>query len=338
MSVSASENKTSLAQEAADWYARLRSDSVSEVEEARFRAWLSGDPARRREFDELTELWDKLGGVAESPEVLSELRRAHTPPSTVTVAAASTDSLVPLRSVVGWALAAGIACVAGFLSWQHLFASETYSTGLGELSTVSLSDGSVVTLNTSSRVQVKFSGSERRVEVQQGQANFEVAKDAARPFIVIAGSGHVRALGTSFDVYERARDIVVTLIDGRVAVSPDAAAGSRGEVTLNAGDQVVYSARGGALERNTVDLRRVTAWHNRKLDFTDTPLSEAIAEANRYSRQKIELRAPGLAGETLSGVFDAGHNEALADGLRAYFGLRVERVGDDLIVLTQGAR
>ena len=196
MSVSAPENRSSPAQEAADWYARLRSDSVSEVEEARFRAWLSGDPARRREFDELSDLWDKLSGVSESPEVLRELRRSNMAPAAIVNATAAAPPRASRRAVVGWALAAGIAGVAGFISWQHLFSTDTYSTGLGELSTVSLADGSVLTLNTSSRVQVKFSGTERRVDVLQGQANFKVAKDASRPFIVSAGTGHVRALGT----------------------------------------------------------------------------------------------------------------------------------------------
>jgi transmembrane sensor len=332
MSVSAPEQGSSAKQEAADWYARLRSDSVSEVEEARFRAWMSGDPARRREFDELTELWDRLSGVAQSPEVLAELN----PTSTATGA-----SRVSRRAVVGWALAAGVAGVAAFASWQH-FAPETYSTGLGELSTVSLSDGSVITLNTLSQVNVRFSGGERRVEVVQGQANFDVAKDRSRPFIVIAGVGEVRALGTSFDVYRRTNDVVVTLIEGGVAVVPEAATDARSQVSLRPGDQVVYDRQygepGRSLQRTTVDLNRVTAWRSRKLDFTDTPLIEAIAEANRYSRQKIELRAPALEQATLSGVFDAGQNEAVADGLRAYFGLHIERAGDELIVLTQSTR
>jgi transmembrane sensor len=338
MSVSAPENRATTAQEAADWYVRLRSDSVSEVEEARFRAWLSGDPARRREFDELSELWDKLSGVARSPEVLRELSQANRAPTAITATTTVAPPRTSRRAVVGWALAAGVAGVAGFMSWQHLFSADTYSTGIGELSKVSLADGSVLTLNTSSRVQVKFSGSERRVDVLQGQANFEVAKDTSRPFIVSAGTGQVRALGTSFDVYQRDDDVVVTLIEGRVAVSPDASTGTRSEVTLGPGDQVMYDGQDDVLQRTRVDLRRVTAWHARKLDFTDTPLSDAIAEANRYSRQKIELRAPDLAGATLSGVFDAGQNEALADGLRAYFGLHIEHVGEDLIVLTQGAR
>jgi|GEM_PF-233211 len=191
-----------LTEEAADWQARLRSGSVPEVEQVRCRAWLSGDPGRRREFDALSSLWDKLEGVAQSPEVLAERRR---------IARAGRAGRTSRRAMAGWALAAGVAGVAGFLSWQRMAPSTEYATGVGEQSAVQLADGSVITLNTSSRVSVRLSGGQRRVEILRGQANFEVAKDPSRPFIVRAGNGEVRALGTAFDVYERGEDTVVTL-------------------------------------------------------------------------------------------------------------------------------
>ena len=341
---------SSLTQEAADWHARLRSESLSEVEEARFRAWLSGNPARRREFDEVSDLWDKLEGVAQSTEVLAELHRVAKP---------TAPERVSRRAVLGWALAASVAGAVGFVSWKRLLATETYSTGVGEQRSVPLSDGSVVTLNTSSQVRVRFSSGQRRIEVLHGQANFEVAKNPDRPFIVSAGDGEVLALGTVFDVYRRTHDIVVTLIEGRVAVVPDVPAGESGAtvglvasaiapsaaklaeahaIVITAGEQVTYGARGRAPVRKNADLHRVAAWRSRKLDFADTPLAEAIVEANRYSRLKIELRAPQYADAKISGIFDAGRNEALAEGLRAYFGLQVERPVEDLIVLTQQAR
>lgn len=318
-------NETSLTQEAADWHARLRSESLSEVEEARFRAWLSGDPARRREFDELSALWDKLDSVARSPEVLDERR------AIAKTTATPEPMRVSRRAVVGWALAAGAAGVAGFLSWQRLFASDTYATAVGEQRTVPLSDGSIVTLNTSSQVRVRFSRGERRIDILGGQVNFEVARDPARPFIVRArNGGEVRALGTVFDVYERAKDVVVTLLEGRVAVTPGEAADV---VELTAGQQVSFGV-GQSPERAQIDLEHAGAWRSRKLVFADTPLAEAIADANRYTRQQIELRAPQLADAKISGTFDAGRNEALAEGLQAYFGLQVEHSGPDRIVLS----
>lgn len=338
-----------LTQEAADWYARLRSEAVSEVEVARFRAWIAGNPAHRREFDEVSAMWDALQGVAESPEVAAELQSLRPEAAT-----GAEPRRLSRRAVVGWALAASAAGAAGFLTWQRLFASETYATGVGEQRTVPLADGSILTLNTASRVKVHFSGTRRRMEILAGQANFEVAKDAARPFIVSAGHGEVLALGTVFDVYRRASDTVVTLIEGRVAVVPEVPAGRSGAsaellsggtpgaekqaqlhaLVLNAGEQVRYGAPGRAPERTHADLQRVSAWRDRKLDFAETPLAEAIAEANRYTPVKIELRAPELADARISGVFQAGRNEAVAEGFGAYFGLDVERSGEDRILLT----
>ncbi|MEJ0038209.1 MAG: FecR domain-containing protein [Gammaproteobacteria bacterium] len=319
-----------LTREAADWHARLRSQALSEVDEARFRAWLAGNPARRQEFDEISAMWDQLGALAQSPEVLGELHRAEP-----AIEAPAAPRRVSRRMVVGWALAASVVATAGIASWQWLSAPELYATGVGEQKIVPLGDGSVVTLNTSSRVNVRFSRSQRRVEVLSGQANFAVAKNAARPFIVSAGGGETLAVGTEFDVYQRGDDTLVTLIEGRVTVTSPLAGASA--IALIAGEQVTYSAQ-RAPRRTMADLQRASAWRARKLDFADTPLREAISEANRYSKLKIELRGAELADAKISGVFEAGRNDSVAEGVRAYFGLHLERFGDDLIVLSQAAR
>jgi transmembrane sensor len=352
-------------QEAADWHARMRREALSELDEARFRAWLAGNPARRQEFDAISAMWNQLGALADSPEVLAELRSAelggaerhsaklgdaerHGVELRGAEPVAAARRLVALppsgqaapprvsrRTVMGWALAASVVASAGVVSWQWLSAPEIYTTGVGEQKIVPLGDGSVITINTSSRISVRFTRSHRRVEVLSGQANFSVAKDTARPFVVSAGGGQTLAVGTEFDVYQRAGDTVVTLIEGRVTVTSPLA--GTPAIGLTAGEQVSYSAH-GAPEKKTADLRRTSAWRSRKLDFADTPLREAISEANRYSNLKIELRGAELADARISGVFEAGRNDSLAEGVRAYFGLRLERHGDDLIVLSPAAR
>jgi transmembrane sensor len=324
--MSATEQRDRITQEAAEWHARLRRESLTEVEEARFRAWLAGNPARRREFDAISAMWDEMSALAQSPEVLRELQ---TIPERAPPPAAARP--VSRRTFVGWALAAGVVATAGVASWQWLSAPELYVTGLGEQKIVPLGDGSTVTLNTSSKMSVRLSRNERRIELLSGQASFAVAKDPARPFIVSAGGGETLAVGTEFEVYRRGEDTLVTLIEGRVTVtSPQA--GTPG-ISLTAGEQVSYSARHAAL-RSKVDLQRASAWRAKKLDFADTPLSEAISEANRYSKLKIELRGTDLADAKISGVFEAGRNDSVAEGVRAYYGLRLERFGDDLIVLS----
>jgi transmembrane sensor len=330
MSMSEQVKDPRITQEAADWHARLRGDSLSDTVEARFQAWLAGNPARRRELDAISAMWDQLGALADSPEIQDELRRAEQ-----TTAEVPAARRVSRRAMVGWALAASVVATAGAVSWQWLSAPELYATGVGERKSVSLGDGSVVTLNTASRISVHFTRSHRRVEVLSGQADFAVAKDAARPFIVDAAGGETVAVGTEFDVYLRADDTVVTLIEGRVTVTPPLAGAS--PIALNAGERISYSAHRPP-QRTTADLRRASAWRSGKLDFAETPLREAISEANRYSNLRIELRGAELADARISGVFEAGRNDSLAEGVSAYFGLRLERFGDDLIVLSPAAR
>lgn len=343
-----------MAAEAADWYARLRASDVSEIESLRFRAWLAGDPARRREFEAIDALWADLAAIEHSPEVMrvrESLAARH-------------------RKERRWhgylAVAATLlVCIGGaFGAWLHWNAGRVV-TSIGEQRMVPLADGSVVALNTSTEIKLRFSADVREVELLRGQANFDVAKDPDRPFVVTAGGGEVRAVGTMFDVYKAADKVTVTLIEGKVAVTPrriapanvatqldtkkaphDDAASKAAEIVLAAGEQLSFATQASdermkpaeIVKLAPVDVPRVTAWRSRKLDFSDTPLLEAIAEANRYSHEQIVLDAPELANARISGTFDAGKNEAFVEGLQTYFQLDVERAGGDRIVLSRRAQ
>jgi transmembrane sensor len=201
---------------------------------------------------------------------------------------------------------------------------------------VPLADGSVVTLNTATEIRLHFSADRRGVELVSGQANFEVAKDASRPFVVTAGGSEVRAVGTQFDVYKTADKVTVTLIEGKVAIkeAPVEAGAGALEVNLAAGEQLSYETKTGAVRRASADIPRVSAWRTRKLDFSDTPLTDAIAEANRYSRVQIQLDAPELQSARISGTFEAGRSDLFVEGLQTYFQLNVDRSADHRIVLT----
>lgn len=325
------------ATEAADWYARLRAENVPEIDAARFRAWISGDPARRREFEAIDEFWEDLKGIEDSPEVRRE--RSAIAQRRSKAARRSNGT----RRSVAWAAAAAVLLVLGTTFWIYHGPADRYVTAIGEQRTVPLADGSVVTLNTATEIRLAFSPQRRDVELISGQANFEVAKDPNRPFVVTAGDRAVRAVGTQFDVYKTADKVTVTLIEGKVAVIPNesppaVAAGAAStrpeEIMLTAGEQLSFRVKARAVERKSADIPRVEAWRSRKLDFNDTPLTEAIAEANRYSGTQIVLEAPDLKGARISGRFDAGRSDLFVEGLRGYFRFHVEQTPDHRIVLT----
>jgi transmembrane sensor len=323
--------------EAADWYARLRAENVSEIDAARFRAWIAADPAHRREFESIDDFWSDLEVIAASPEVLREraaIARRR--------AAAARKPIRPGRRIV-WAAAAAVLLVIGVVAFTHGARTDRYVTGIGEQRIVTLSDGSVITLNTATDLRLDFSPARRGVELVSGQANFEVAKDAARPFVVTAGNRSIRAVGTQFDVFKSGDKVTVTLIEGKVAVTPadvSPASASRSlstkpdEIVLAAGEQLSYGLKSAPTAPKDADIRRVEAWRVRKLDFSDTPLAEAIAEANRYSVAQIVLEAPAFKDERISGRFEAGRNDLFAEGLEGYFHFHVERLRDGQIVLT----
>jgi transmembrane sensor len=338
MSHSHAAERSSIATEAADWYARLRAENVTELDAVRFRAWIAGDPERRREFEAIDAFWDDLGAIDNSPEVLRERvaiarRRALSPKA---APAPATTVRRRYRGKGLWAAAAAMLLVLGTVIWIQQQTANGYVTNIGEQRTVPLADGSVVTLNTATEIRLHFSPDRRGVELVSGQANFEVAKDASRPFVVTAGGSEVRAVGTQFDVYKTADKVTVTLIEGKVAVreSQVEAGTSPAEINLTAGEQISYETKTGAVRRVSADIPRVSAWRVRKLDFSDTPLADAIAEANRYSRVQIELDAPELQNARISGTFEAGRNDLFVEGLQSYFQLNVERSADRLIVLT----
>lgn len=332
MTDSRPQSSSSVATEAADWYARLRSDDVSAMDALRFRAWLGGDPARRQEFEAIDAFWADVGAIEQSPEVRGIKE---------SIAASRRRKSGWLKQAT-WSIAATLvlAVTGGWLVWEH-WSEDRYSTDVGEQRTVPLADGSIITLNTNTEVKLHYSSTTRAVELLRGQANFEVGKDPGRPFIVRAGAGSVRALGTVFDVYKNAEKVTVTLIDGKVAVTHGGSSqqgvspGEAADIVLAAGEQVSFAKAEGSLQRASVDVTRVTAWRARKLDFSNTPIREAIAEANRYSRDQIVLESTQLGNARISGVFEAGKIDLVVEGLQTYFNLDARRTDDHRILLRE---
>ncbi len=207
---------------------------------------------------------------------------------------------------------------------------------------LTLADGSIVNLDARSRLRVSFENEVRFVALESGQASFQVAKDPARPFRVRAGEHTVVALGTEFNIEILRDTLLVTLIEGHVAVvasESDAASGSalpetgsESAVELNVGQQFVAAGRERAQVRNGVDLGRATAWQNGKLFFNDEPLASAAERMNRYARVQIQVD-PAIERIGISGVFKAGDTNAFMDAVTSYFPVRADRTDDGQIRL-----
>jgi len=207
------------------------------------------------------------------------------------------------------------------------------STGIGERKTVTLADGSQVTLDTDSAAAIRFDDQERHVELRRGRANFAVARDPRRPFQVRAGGLTVTAIGTNFDVSAISRAPAVILIDGRVVVEAPGTAGQADHAFLSPGQGLTLSSSGRLTKPSMIDLATATGWQEDRLVFTNETANQAIMQANRYSVRKIRLLDEASGGKRLEGSFRAGDTDALAAALCAFLDLKIVKKTNNTLVL-----
>jgi transmembrane sensor len=207
--------------------------------------------------------------------------------------------------------------VAGWMSWRA-WVDPTYTTGVGEQRVVRLDDGTRLSLNSGTCVVITYSDSERRVELVRGEAFFEVAHNAARPFIVTAGDQQVVAIGTSFVVRYEAARTAITLLDGSVRVSPATDVG----LTLAPGERVTFAA-GGSRRLDEPKIEAVTAWRRGEVMLDSTQLEDAVAELNRYDKNTLIIDDPRIATLSISGIYHAGDSRGFAHTIAKLYGLEI---------------
>ena len=247
-----------------------------------------------------------------------------------------------LRSLVfGPAGAIAAACVTAYIVFGlpgvgiNGVAKNLIETGIEETRVVVLEDGSRIVLDRQSRLRVAFTPAARDVELLDGQAHFEVAKNPNRPFRVRTRSAEVVAVGTMFDVATVPARTTVTLIEGRVnvrTISGPAQAEPKVEA-LVPGQQLGIASDGQFLDKRVVKIENVTAWQRGTIILDDMPLPEALTAMNRYSVTQIVIRGPALQSRRVSGVFRIGDVETEAIALERYFNLREASRSEQAIVL-----
>jgi transmembrane sensor len=192
-----------------------------------------------------------------------------------------------------------------------------------------LEDGSVVELNTNSKVRARFTPQLREIHLLRGEAVFKVAKNPNRPFRVSAGSTQIFAVGTEFNVYARQTQTVVTVIEGRVRVTDHsqetrATNLSGRDLELTVGEQAVIAPHQPIARVKLADSRQAVSWTERRLIFEDTPLSEAADEFARYNPKHIRIEDPKLRNLKVSGVFNATDPASLVEFVEAYGSVRIQ--------------
>ncbi|HRG56163.1 MAG TPA: FecR domain-containing protein, partial [Lacunisphaera sp.] len=204
-----------------------------------------------------------------------------------------------------------------------------------------LPDGSVIELNRGAVVTEHFTAGERRVRLERGEAHFQVAKDAARPFFVEAGGVAVRAIGTAFNVRLDQASVEVLVTEGKVSVAASSAPGAEPVIPLmgmNERTVVSFAPAAPAPQVTLVppaEIEARLAWQPRLLDFTSVPLPEIVAEFNRRNPVRLVLADDALRQLRLSATFRSDNVEGFVRLMESDFGMNVSWRDDDEIVLRQ---
>ncbi|MEJ1961326.1 MAG: FecR domain-containing protein [Gammaproteobacteria bacterium] len=331
-----------IAQNAALWYEKMKesADLGDRTRNAEFVQWLAESPRHLESFLSIAgqapfvrkafasgafDLQKQLRTV--SPDV------AHFP-APIAEGADIERMAMPARrrrwraGIAAAAIVAAAVCVPlfhSYLSWQR------FETPVGEQRTIQLAEGSVVNLNASSHLEVRFEDGRREIRLERGEATFNVAHDALRPFRVHTPDATVQAVGTRFNVYARPDGTTaVAVLDGKVSVTGDA---NMEPVPLAAGEATnVHS--GKRIEREKpADVTEAIAWQQRKLIFRRTSLADIATEFNRYNKAtRIRLEAVEPGRFRYSGAFNADDPESLALFLEHEPDLTVERLGREIVV------
>jgi transmembrane sensor len=296
----------------------LRADNRSNVDERAFQAWLSEDAAHAAAFESVNAMWEAAGGLTDK---LSEpvLRR---------------QAPVHRRALLAGMGACATAVVGGSV-WQSAYAG-VYSTDVGEQKHVALEDGTQVFLDTDTRIRVDFSNTLRRVALERGRANFRVAPDSKRLFVVEGAGRQIVGSGTSFDARRDGDRISVVLISGRAALQPDAAVPAQKPVELSAGERAIATET--QIRRDKPNLVPLLAWQTGQAIFENEKLADAAAEMNRYTTTKLVVDDAEIGSMRLSGVYRVGDNTAFARSVASLLPVSVEWFSDHVELVRDNSR
>lgn len=323
-------------EQAARWCLAFAEGDLSPSARAAFDRWIA-DPINEQAFAEAAAVWNLVDVAATTPELvimrraaLSDFARATAPWH---------------RRIPAWAGAIAAMLLVAIVSTAIFYRPvEIYRTGIGERRIAMLADGSKLSLDADTEVDVRLSRGRRDLTLVRGRAKFDVAHDPLRPFAVAAGDKIVVATGTSFSVEMLDRKVHVLLYEGHVAVldghdarpvprqGGDAVRRTAADQGLVPGKELI--APFGPAATATIapaDEQRSASWEGGQLSFDDEPLASAVERVNRYAREKIAIddRAAAIR---VNGVFKAGDTDAFVEGVSAVGSLRASRDGERILL------
>lgn len=309
-----------LLEQALEWFFMLQSEDCTDEDRRHFNLWYGQSEENRAAYAHAEWLWstqDQLRNEKDIPG-LESARRVRSRRSAVRVLGISVLLLMS-------------SALAG-IGWMEYSAETiTYSTAQGERQAVLLSDGTVVDLNTATRLHAKISLLRRMIVLDEGEAIFNVRHESLRPFSVQVGGLAIRDIGTRFNVRRQDDMVTVAVLQGAIEVNDE---------RLDEGYQRNYRPESGLSSAQPIDSEQVEAWKHGRLVFRKSLLKDVIAELERYHPVRIVFADPSIARQTLSGTFDTDDLELFLASVGKILPIHVQSLPNqgERIFLVEGAR
>jgi transmembrane sensor len=322
--------RAEIEEQAAVWTWRLDAGALSASDTQAYESWLRQDPRHRRAMEDLSKVWQALDGLAEA-------KRGE---KIATFTDVQRRDVRSTRQRWWYAAAASVLVAIGAVLWLRQGSEiQTLSTAVGQQRNVTLADGSIVSLNTNTILETDLSRELRQIYLRKGEAHFQVAHDRSRPFLVHAGDAVVRAVGTEFEVrLHNDQHVDVVVNEGRVEVQ-DAALAGQGVVlpmvrALSAGQALSTASADYVVKPVTpAQLSSELAWREGAIVFDGEPLSEAIAEIERYTDARIIVTDAHTAALPVGGRFRTDDLPGFIDGLQTALPVAIRRTPDGLVYI-----
>jgi transmembrane sensor len=350
---------TSVREEAIAWLIKLDDETpLSSSDHERLHEWTRRSPFHRQQLKEVVERWGRMNVLTDLAVPLGHLNN-------------NTSGGRP-RSGIFVRIAAVAASIVGGLLFGYSQLNDElsladsngyYATAVGEQETARLSDGSVVLLNTGTRIRVDYSEGSRDVHLLQGEAHFTVEKNPESRFRVFAGGGRIDALGTSFSVYLKESSVDVTVTEGLVALGTVSstlprlsdAQGIEADLRPDSTVQELGTLAAGQIatitdlkdpdfsEVDALDIRRDVqqrdllkrlSWTEGSLVFSGEPLKDVVKEISRYTTVTIDFSDPSIGAIPVGGTFPVGETDAMFKMLEISFGLDVSYLSDSHVLVS----
>ena len=309
--------------EAADWIVQLQAQDLDEVDALAFDAWLSASPQNAAAYDAALRAWSEYGANAQA--VRAGLRNRRVRPS----------GFGRFYATAGAIAAAAAVAIVVVPAMTPPPAPQVYVTHVGEHRSLTLADGSRLDLNAGTRLTVTLRRHDRQVVMDEGQAVFDVAPDARRPFLIAAGDRTVRVVGTQFDVRRRAGRLSVTVTRGTVEVSPSGE-GVGQAFRLHPGQRLEHLEGAALAQVSAAAPDQALGWRAGRMVYRDQPLSVVVADLNAQFATPIRVDDPALAATPISGVLILDNEDAVvrrlallvsAQTVRSDGGVTLQRMG-----------